>query len=34
VVFCNICSLIMKDKNYQEVYNRGSLELFVNLSGQ
>jgi 4-amino-4-deoxy-L-arabinose transferase-like glycosyltransferase len=34
VVFCNTCSLIMKDKNYQEVYNRGSLELFVNRSRQ
>jgi hypothetical protein len=34
VVFCNICTLIMKDKYYQEVYNRGSLELFVNPSRQ
>ena len=34
VVICNICTLIMKDNNYQEVYNRGSLELFVNLSRQ
>jgi hypothetical protein len=29
VVICNICTLIMKEKDYQEVYNRGSLELFV-----
>ena len=34
VVFCNICTLILKDNNYQEVYNRGSLELFVNLFRQ
>ncbi len=34
VVVCNICTLIMKDKNYQEVYNRGSLELFVNPTRQ
>ena len=33
-VFCNICTVIMNNKNYQEVYNRGSLELFVNLSRQ
>ncbi len=29
VVICNICTLVMKEKDYQEVYNRGSLELFV-----
>jgi 4-amino-4-deoxy-L-arabinose transferase-like glycosyltransferase len=34
VVFCNICTLIMKEKNYHEVYNKGSLELFVNSSRQ
>ncbi|MGZ6346853.1 MAG: hypothetical protein ACXWNC_04695, partial [Anaerolineales bacterium] len=34
VVICNVCTLIMENKNYQEVYNRGSLELFVNTSRQ